>query len=91
VTTVSTVDQSFDLLRSDFDIVLLGSSLSDETLNSITRSMRMSGSRVPVIRMADIVREAGERTCAGWDSGMLMNLLSERISPKMDRAHAKVA
>lgn len=81
VTTVGATDHSIDLFAcSDFDVVLLGASLSDEITNSITHSIRALGSRIPLIRMSELPNAVKNPSSFDWESEMLMNAISERLT-----------
>jgi len=93
VTTVGALDQPTALFRSgDFDIVLLGSSLSDQDLNYITRSIRALGSRVPIIRMSELSNVVTRRSSkSSQNSVRLINAIKEQLAGREGQEPTRVA
>jgi len=83
VISVGTIKEAIDHFRAgDFDLVLLGNSISLENKERLTFLIRSSGSRTPVVCIANLTEDCGcfaDATLRN-DSGELLSGIQELLA-----------
>ena len=83
VISVGTIKEAIDHFRAgDFDLVLLGNSLPLENKERLTFLIRSSGSRTPVVCVANLAEDCGRFADATLknDSGELLSGIQELLA-----------
>jgi len=85
VITAGTIQEAIDHFKAgDFDLVLVGDSISIESKERLSFLIRASGSQTPVVSVSDVRSDSGALARASLknDAGALLNGITELIAAR---------